>query len=724
MLVAQPRRLACQTAARRVASEQGYQVGAPGSPIGYSIRFESQPATAQTRTVDFETPGVILRRATADPLLSDVTHLCIDEVHERNADVDLLLALAKRAMNERASHESLPPLQVVLMSATLDSSKWESYFTEKDGDNNAVRVLNVPNVRRFRIDVLHLGDKNFPHHFESVRALSSKMRKSEHRDEDLCVAAADLATWLLRRRAFDEGSILCFLPGIDEIKYVHRLILQRCREQRMSVPTVLYLHSSLSSLEQDEVFKKGLKIILSTNLAETSVTIPDVRFVIDSGRERQFSLLESSSQTDSTVVGSQLQTVNVSQASAEQRAGRTGRVADGVCYRLYTKEHLTTKFEKFTVPEMLRMDLSQLILHTLSMTGQESEHPLQLLLNSPDPPTQSQVRQTLTGLSHQGHVKCNIRDSSDITLTPLGRLASSLPASPRIGRMIAMALVLRAANDGLKIAALMSVPKIFQLAARSNFNWDLAENNHTSDIVMVLAAYNRYLGRDSRQRKADPLRSGFKQAMRVQRQLEKALTTALGDLGTKITATEWSEFNTNRGRTGAIAALICGVSPHIAHLTNERIYFATRDVPGTAKIFPGSINAAPSRRAHWYVYHELRTTSAPFLHRTTAVSPLELALFSEASDGSELLGEGSLSDQEWEKAFPLGTGDWVFLVDQWVPVHASGKQRTTFLKLRRLLTSDMLQQVAMDPVVQLKDPTVQRIVWFVLSALERLRVAR
>jgi HrpA-like RNA helicase len=130
VLVAQPRRLACQTAARRVAFEQGFQVGSQDCPIGYAIRFESF-ASSGSRTIDFATPGVLLRRAMNDSLFQDVTHMVIDEVHERNADIDLLLALTERAVKTRFKHESLPPLRVVLMSATVDSTVWESFFDDE-----------------------------------------------------------------------------------------------------------------------------------------------------------------------------------------------------------------------------------------------------------------------------------------------------------------------------------------------------------------------------------------------------------------------------------------------------------------------------------------------------------------------------------------------------------------------------------------------------------------
>jgi len=292
VVVAQPRRLACQTAARRVAFEQGFEIGThphQDCPIGYSIRFESFPATG-TRTVDFQTPGVLLRRAMDDPLLRDVTHLCIDEVHERNADLDLLVALAKRAVQQRAQHATLPPLRLVLMSATLDSSHWESYFadcatrttnttttattTATTADRcRAIATVDVPDLRRFPIETIHLGAKGFPRNLKSTNFLqmmetSSETSGSDY-DEQLCEATAELAFRLFASKNWGSsgGSILCFLPGMDEIRRVDRRIKQLARNKNW--PVIRYLHSSVPSGSQARVFEPGAKIILSTNLAET-----------------------------------------------------------------------------------------------------------------------------------------------------------------------------------------------------------------------------------------------------------------------------------------------------------------------------------------------------------------------------------------------------------------------------------------------------------------------
>jgi HrpA-like RNA helicase len=270
VVVAQPRRLACQTAAKRVATEQDVEIGSPGCPIGYAIRFEAFLASADSRTVDFLTPGVLLRRAMDDPLLRDITHLCIDEVHERNADMDLLLALAKQALQKRINHPTLPPLRVILMSATLDSEHWESYFSGGRGDKKVnVEVIDVPGIRRFPINIVHLDDPAFPVRMQPLENFLARPKAAEKQaefDEVLCDATAKLVSHLIERGSMKNGSILCFLPGIEEIRRVDQLLGQaHCRTN------VLYLHSSLSSAEQAKVFVPGPKVILSTNIGMVHV---------------------------------------------------------------------------------------------------------------------------------------------------------------------------------------------------------------------------------------------------------------------------------------------------------------------------------------------------------------------------------------------------------------------------------------------------------------------
>jgi HrpA-like RNA helicase len=373
------------------------------------------------------------------------------------------------------------------------------------------------------------------------------------------------------------------------------------------------------------------------------------------------------------------------------------------------------------------MDLSQLVLHSLSLYNPESSNPLQLLLDVPDPPQASRLRQTLRSLAYQALIDYDPDEEEKIALTPLGRVVSALPASPRIGRMLIMGMALRAVDPALKIAALLSVPRTFQVAQqpRNKNDWHDSsaqeEIKHSSDLVMVLEAYQDYLKKDERNRMFDRMHVQFRQAIRVEQQLQQALKATLLAAGKLDVMEEWRRWNLNGHRVGALLAIICAATPLIAHLVDGRMYFATRDSPGEARIHPGSVNGGPYHRAHWYLYHEQRTTTAPYLHVTTAASPLELALFCEASTIGE--SDDKSGGGPHYAHYVLQGEESLFVVDQWIPVAvAIREQRDAFLYLRNLITNGMLQHISQDPKAVLDNQVYKRIVLFVLSALEQQRM--
>lgn len=482
----------------------------------------------------------------------------------------------------------------------------------------------------------------------------------------------------------------------------------------------------------------------STNIAETSLTIPDVKIVIDSGRERQSSLLDASPESDSVaVVASQLVTVNISRASAKQRAGRAGRVTAGICYRMYSRENMQRNFEDFATPEMLRMELSQLVLHSISLYRPSSGHPLSLLLGAPNPPTEASLRQTLRGLASQGLIDVHFDegftnfksaaeggDEQPIRLTPLGRAVCDLPVSPRVGRMLFLGLALRAIDPALTIAALLAVPKVFAPPPR---HMQTGRRANCSDLIVKMEEYQMYCKKDEHYRAKHRQKHLFNQVTRVRAQLERAMkkysVSVTKDAVANDGGTNWNansggaNWNANSQRVAAQAALVCCATPHIAHLVSGRDDFATRDIPGHAKIHPGSVNFDHGKRAHWYVYQELRATSESYINVTTATSPLELALFSDANSSLESSGGAESLYERLEDV--ISDDDWLFIADQWVPVAVSYQsQRAAFVKLRRLLMYDMLQQVVQDPTRFSMDADYEQIVLFVLAALEHQRLIK
>jgi len=196
----------------------------------------------------------------------------IDEIHERNADIDLLCSLAKQAVKSRQNHATLKPLRLVLMSATVEASTWERYFEKEDF---SVTTVQVPEMRRFPIDIVHLGDDAFPRGDSELRSLASleetKREDIEDIDETLCKGTAELALHLFRTdKELQKGAtVLCFLPGMEEIRKVDKY-LRKFEGGKRELFAVRYLHSSLSPQEQRLVFETGRpKVVLATNIAET-----------------------------------------------------------------------------------------------------------------------------------------------------------------------------------------------------------------------------------------------------------------------------------------------------------------------------------------------------------------------------------------------------------------------------------------------------------------------
>ena len=305
-------------------------------------------------------------------------------------------------------------------------------------------------------------------------------------------------------------------------------------------------------------------------------------------------------------------------------------------------------------------------------------------------------------------------DEQDVPrLTYLGKTVSSIPATPRIGRMLVLGLALGAVEPALTIAALLSVPNVFSICGRQKKSRTSGEYQeppeNCSDIIEQVESFEMYKekkGGAGSDRKGNT----YAQVSRVRRQLAKVCEDLVGvKNGDRKSLAQW---NANGDRLGAQAALICAVSQHVASLVDGRGAFATRDCAGTARVHPSSVNYSHDRRAHWYVYNELRKTTSPYLHVTTAASPLELALFSNGGSGSKL-------DEDVEVLQKmLG---WTHVADQWIPVSVKKKQRSCFLRLKEIVNRDMLNDVSKDPDSFLEKEAYKDIVDLVMSAIEQQR---
>ncbi|MDB5967177.1 MAG: hrpA, partial [Polaromonas sp.] len=413
----QPRRIAASSVAKRIAEELHTPLG---EVVGYKVRFQDR--LSRDASVKLMTDGILLAETQTDPLLSAYDTIIIDEAHERSLNIDFLLGYLRQLLPRR------PDLKVVITSATIDAQRFADYFAStKAGEGSAAAQETIP------APVIMVSGRMFPVE-QRYRAFE------ESRDHDLNDAIADAVDelWLSPHSA---GDILVFLPGEREIREAADHLRKHLAHQPLNRHAeVLPLFARLSQAEQDRIFDghSGRRIVLATNVAETSLTVPGIRFVIDAGtaRVKRYSFRSKVEQ---------LLVEPVSQAAANQRAGRCGRVADGICIRLYDEQDYLGR-ARFTDPEILRSSLASVILRMKALRLGAVEDFAFI-----EPPQRRAIADGYQLLAELGAV------DGDNALTPLGHTLAKLPLDPRVGRMILEARVRGALDEVLVIASALSV---------------------------------------------------------------------------------------------------------------------------------------------------------------------------------------------------------------------------------------------------------------------------
>ncbi len=401
----QPRRIAASSVAKRIAEELNTPLG---EVVGYKVRFQDrlQPGAS----VKLMTDGILLAETQGDPDLKAYDTIIIDEAHERSLNIDFLLGYLRQLLPRR------PDLKIIVTSATIDAERFARHFESAKGPAPVIMVSGrlFPVEQRYRP-------------FE------------ESREYGLNEAITDAADELWREGS---GDILVFLPGEREIREAADHLRKHFAHHRVTA-NILPLFARLSQQEQDEVFKTGggRRIVLATNVAETSLTVPGIRYVIDSGmaRVKRYSFRNKVEQ---------LQIEPISQAAANQRAGRCGRVANGICIRLYDEKDFNAR-PRFTDPEILRSSLAGVILRMKSLhLGLVDDFPFI------EPPLRKAIADGYQLLNELGAVD----DNNEIT--KLGMDLARLPLDPRVGRMILEAKDRQALAEVLVIAASLSVQDV------------------------------------------------------------------------------------------------------------------------------------------------------------------------------------------------------------------------------------------------------------------------
>jgi ATP-dependent helicase HrpA len=395
----QPRRIAASSVAARIASELNSPLG---EVVGFKVRFTDRLSAGAS--VKLMTDGILLAESQSDPLLRAYDTIIIDEAHERSLNIDFLLGHLKQILPRR------PDLKVIVTSATIDADRFSNHF-------NGAPVIQV-------------SGRMFP--------VEQRWRPFEEtRERDLNIAIAEGVDELWRTGT---GDILIFLPGEREIREcADHLRKHLAHDPRHRHAQILPLFARLSAAEQDEVFSPhgAPRIVIATNVAETSLTVPGIRYVIDAGlaRVKRYSYRNKVEQ---------LQIEPISQAAANQRAGRCGRVADGICIRLYDEKDFAGR-PRFTDPEILRSSLAGVILRMKSLNlGAVEDFPFL------EPPPGKAIADGYALLSELGAV------DDDNELTAIGRELAHLPLDPRVGRMILEARERQSLSEVLIIASALS----------------------------------------------------------------------------------------------------------------------------------------------------------------------------------------------------------------------------------------------------------------------------
>jgi ATP-dependent helicase HrpA len=405
----QPRRIAASSVAKRIAEELKTPLG---DVVGYKVRFQDR--LSRDASVKLMTDGILLAETQTDPLLRAYDTIIIDEAHERSLNIDFLLGYLRQLLPRR------PDLKVIITSATIDAQRFADYFASAKGPAPVIMVSGrmFPVEQRYRP-------------FE------------ESRDYDMNNAIAD-AVDELWQSPHSAGDILIFLPGEREIREAADHLRKHLAHQPLTRNAeVLPLFARLSQAEQDRIFDghSGRRIVLATNVAETSLTVPGIRYVIDTGtaRVKRYSFRNKVEQ---------LMVEPVSQSSANQRAGRCGRVADGICIRLYDAQDFAGR-PRFTDPEILRSSLASVILRMKSLHLGTIEN-----FSFIEPPQGRAIADGYQLLAELGAV------NDDNELTPVGWTLAKLPLDPRVGRMILEAKDRQALDEVLVIASALSVQDV------------------------------------------------------------------------------------------------------------------------------------------------------------------------------------------------------------------------------------------------------------------------
>ena len=588
----QPRRIAASSVAKRIAEELKTNLG---DVVGYKVRFTDK--THSGATIKLMTDGILLAETQADPLLRAYDTVIIDEAHERSINIDFLLGYLKRLLSRRAD------LKVIVTSATIDAERFAEHFADENG--RPAPIFNI-------------SGRTYP-----VEIRWRPLDDVDEADDRTMLEAIENAVSELEMAG--RGDILVFLPGEREIRETEDYL----RKTRVGKVEILPLFARLSASDQEKVFKpSGLRrIVLATNVAETSITVPGIRYVVDTGlaRVKRYSYR---SKVD------QLLIEPVSQAAANQRAGRCGRVAEGICIRLYDEEDFARR-PAFTDPEIFRTNLAAVILRAKALKlGDIREFPF---LQAPP------ARAIADGISILQELRALTPEGE---LTKIGRELSRLPVDPKLARMLLAGSEFGSLSELLIICSGLSVqdPRerpLDQQEAADRAHKELAdERSDFLSFVKLWRWYEKAKAEKESNRKFDAeLHRRFLSARRMRewRDVYRQLETIVDELG-------WRKNTAPATYEEVHRALLSGLLGNIGSKSAESDFRAPPYLGARGIKFwlwPGSVRAKKSGR--WIFAGEIVETSRLFARTLADVEPEWI----EAAAGD--LVRRHAGDPRWEK---------------------------------------------------------------------------
>ncbi|PKI85875.1 RNA helicase [Malassezia vespertilionis] len=662
--VTEPRRISAISLAERVAEEMGESgssVGKAKSLLGYSIRLENR--VGPNARLVYATTGIVLRMLESNAL-SNITHVIVDEVHERSIESDFLLIVLKTLLAQR------PSLKVILMSATLDAERISEYF-------GGCPTIAVPG-RTFAVDAYYLEDAlemtdyTLDPHSPYVRRNLDRTNRvkvvaadSDSDDEDkrgTSIAEgekkysaktvktlsilneyainyeliAQLISTLSSNPAFKDKmrAVLVFLPGLGEIRQMEKAI--------WGYPTLgnaidlHILHSNVPPEKQSLAFKAPppgtRKIVLATNIAETGITIPDITCVIDTGKHRQM-------EYDEKRKISKLKEMFIARSNAKQRRGRAGRVQEGICFHLFTKMRNDELFDAQQTPEMLRLSLQELALMLKVMQVKVGNSIEDALSQALDPPQPINVQRAISSLVQVQALTPN----EDIT--PLGRILSRMPLDVHLGKFLLVAAHFRCLDPALSIAAMLNNRSPFMRLPNDKFNQSntifRVDDSDFLTMAKVFSMWRQAVRRDHGTRFC----SAYHVSQDIMYQIEELRQQYLGYLAdagfVQLEHGVRRSLSRKKGKHGAVQivdvpltsnkygecsqaitlALVITLYPKLASTENAQQRFRTLSNNQEVWIHPSSANfgRSPSTVQHFMLYNSILHSTKPYAWETAFI---------------------------------------------------------------------------------------------------------